>query len=299
MPRGLALVIAVCAAIAATAPGAAQEAGTRIAIVASFSILRDLVARVGGDRVEVTALVGPGGDTHTWTPAPGDVRRVGAARLLVVNGLGFEGSIDRLAAASGTPVVVASRGVAPRPLTGHAGDAAPANPDPHAWQSVAGAAVYVTNIRDGLAAADPAGRAVYEANATACAAQLASLDADIRRTLAAIPEGRRKAITTHDAFGYFGADYGIAFVAAQGVSTETQPSARDLAAIIRTIRSERIPALFFESAVDPRLIRRIAAETGARIGGTLFADTLAADGPAATYPGMMRHNAETLVEALR
>ena len=289
--------VATFAGAARTAP--APQPGDRVAVVASFSVLRDLVARVGGDRVDVTVLVGPGGDAHAYAPTPSGVRRVGAARLLVVNGLGFEGSIDRLAAAAGTAVVVASRGVVPRRLTG--GDRGRGDPDvdPHAWQSVAAAAIYVTNIRDGLLAADPAGRAVYEANAAGFAVELQRLDTDIRRTLAVIPEARRKVITTHDAFGYFGADYGVAFVAAQGVSSETEPSARDIAAIIRTVRSERIPALFFESTVDPRLIRRIAAETGARIGGTLFADTLAAEGPASTYPGMMRHNAVTLAEALQ
>jgi zinc/manganese transport system substrate-binding protein len=164
---------------------------------------------------------------------------------------------------------------------------------------VADAAIYVANIRDGLIAVDPAGRGLYETNATTYLAELARLDADIRNVLTGIPADRRKVITTHDAFGYFGAAYGIAFIAAQGVSSETEPSARDIAAIITTIRRDRIPALFFESTVDPRLIRRIAAETGAGIGGTLYADSLAADGAAATYAGMMRHNAVTLADALR
>lgn len=289
------------AAIMGAGLAAPAAAADRVAVVASFSVLGDLVARVGGDRVDVGVLVGPGGDVHAHVPTPADLRRIGAARLVVVNGLGFEGALDRLAAPAGTAVVVASRGVAPRrPASDLGGDlgGGEAGVDPHAWQSVAAAAVYVTNIRDGLIAVDPAGRTVYEANAAGLAAELTDLDADIRRILAAIPERRRKVITTHDAFGYFGRDYGIAFVAAQGVSSETEPSARDIAAIIVTIRREHIPALFFESAVDPRLIRRIAADTGARIGGTLFGDTLAAQGPASSYPGMMRHNAVTLARAL-
>jgi zinc/manganese transport system substrate-binding protein len=172
--------------------------------------------------------------------------------------------------------------------------------DPHAWQRIDNAEIYVANIRDGLIRADPEGRATYEANAAAYTEELARLDADVRRAVAMIPPARRKVITTHDAFGYFAADYGLAFIAAQGVSTEVQPSAKDIAAIIRTIRHQNIPALFFENAVDPRLVRRIAAETGARIGGTLFSDTLTGPaGPAPTYVDMMRHNIREIVEALK
>ena len=260
--------------------------------------MRDWVAIVGGDRVEVSALVGPGGDAHVYTPPPRDAKFVGAARLIVVNGLGFEGWMDRLVQASATraPVIVASAGVVPLPPPypppqageGRVGDRfgnRPAGIDPHAWQSVRNAEIYVSNIRDGLMRADPQGRGTYEANATAYIQELARLDAEIRRAVATIPPARRKVITTHDAFGYFAADYGIAFIAAQGVSTETEASARDIARIIRAIREQAIPALFFENAVDPRLIRRIAAETGVRIGGTLFSDALTAPpGPAAWQP---------------
>ncbi len=301
--------LAGSAARAQTRAGGDARTDGPIAVVASFSILRDLAARVGGDRVAVTALVRPGGDAHVYAPTPADARRVGEAALIVVNGLGFEGWMDRLvqASASKAPVVVASAGVAPR-FAGVRGEArAPAShvsdprlPDPHAWQSVRNAETYVANIRDGLIAADPAGRATYEANAAAYLDELARLDAGIRQAVAAIAPDRRKVITTHDAFEYFAADYGIVFIAAQGVSSETEPSARDVARIIRAVRAEHIPALFFESAVDPRLVRRIAAETGARIGGTLYADTLSdAAGPAATYIDMMRYNSRSLAEALR
>jgi zinc/manganese transport system substrate-binding protein len=269
--------------------------------------LRDFVANVGGDRVAVLALVGPCGDAHVYTPTPRDAKIVGAAGLIVVNGLGFEGWMDRLARASAprAPVIVASAGVVPLPAPpgggwgDNSGNAA-AGIDPHAWQSVRNAEIYVSNIRDGLIRADPQGSATYEANAAAYIGELARLDAEIRRAVATIRPARRKVITTHDAFGYFAADYGIAFVAAQGMSTETEASARDIARIIRAIREQNIPALFFESAVDPRLVRRIAAETGARIGGTLFSDALTAPaGPAATYVDMMRHNIREIVEALR
>jgi zinc/manganese transport system substrate-binding protein len=231
------------------------------------------------------------------------------------------------ASATRAPVIVASAGVVPlppphpalgarasRPHLEQAGETPalpgegrgdrfgnkPAGIDPHAWQSVRNAEIYVSNIRDGLTRADPRGRATYEANATAYIHELARLDAEIRRAVATIPPARRKVITTHDAFGYFAADYGIAFIAAQGVSTETEASARDIARIIRATREQNIPALFFENAVDPRLVRRIAAETGARIGGTLFSDALTAPpGPAATYVDMMRHNIREIADALR
>lgn len=327
-PKGLAarvtaarvatLVAAFLALAAAAAPARAQDPapepgdGDRLAVVASFSILGDLAARVGGERVAVASLVGRNGDAHVYAPSPADVRALRAARLVVINGLGLEGWMERLTRASATTarVVVASAGVVPRRAGGAAAgldpdafdpDALDPNAlDPHAWQSVRNAQVYVSNIRDGLILADPAGRQVYEANAAAYAQELAHLDADIRRAVAAIAPARRKVITTHDAFGYFGAEYGVAFIAAQGVSSEADPSARDLALIIRTIRAQHIPALFFEAAVDPRLVRGIAAETGARGGGTLYADTLSdAAGPAASYADMMRHNTRTIADALR
>jgi len=293
MRRGLpALVVAAVVALAANSSAPAQTAGTgdKLNVVASFSILHDWATIVGGDRVAVSALVGPAADAHVYVPTPRDAKFVGAARLIVVNGLGFEGWMDRLVQASATraPVIVASAGVVPAGI------------DPHAWQSVRNAEIYVSNIRDGLMRADPQGRVTYEANAAAYMQELARLDADIRRAVDTIPPARRKVITTHDAFGYFAADYGITFIAAQGVSTETEASARDIARIIRAIREQNIPALFFENAVDPRLVRRIAAETGVRIGGTLFSDALTAPpGPAATYVDMMRHNIREIVDALK
>jgi zinc/manganese transport system substrate-binding protein len=328
MRRDLAvLVVAAVAALATISGARAQTArsGDKLKVAASFSILCDFVAHVGGDRVEVSALVGPGADAHVYAPTPRDAKVVAAARLIVVNGLGFEGWMARLLQASATQalIVVASARVVPLPpsyLPPRAGEDkskyppplaaeggvggrfgnATAGVDPHAWQSVHNAEIYVSNIRDGLIRTDPEARAIYEANAAAYIEELTRLDADIRRAVATIQPARRKVIGTHEAFGYFAADYGITFIAAQGLSTETEPSARDVARIIRTIREENIPALFFENAVDPRLAKRIAAETGARIGGTLFADTLTGPaGPAATYMDMMRHNIRAIVEALK
>ncbi len=216
---------------------------------------------------------------------------------MVVNGLGFEGWIERLIKASGTKaaMVVAAKGIKPRKAEDDHGGA-----DPHAWQSVANAKIYVANIREGLSAADPAGKAVYQANATAYLAKLDALDAEVRAAIARISTERRKIITTHDAFGYFGAAYGVAFIAPVGVSTEAEVSAKDVAKIITQIRKQKIPAVFLENVTDDRLLKRIGAESGARVGGTLYSDALTEEkGAAPTYIDMMRHNVQQLVEALK
>jgi zinc/manganese transport system substrate-binding protein len=291
---------AVLALLCCGGPAAAQE---KIKVVASFSVLADLVRNVGGDRVEVGVLVGRNSNSHAFEPSPADSRRVADAKLVVVNGLGFEGWLDRLARAAGgkVPVVVASAGVQ---LRAGAADETRfgrdrAGVDPHAWQSVANARRYVANIRDALSKVDPAGKATYAANADAYLAKLDTLEQEIRSTLARIPADRRRAITSHDAFGYFADAYGIAFLAPEGLSTEAEPSARAVARIIGQIESARIGALFLENVIDPRLLQQIARETGARIGGTLYSDALTGpDGAAPTYLDMMRHNARTLAAAL-
>jgi len=277
------------------APAVAQE---KLKVVATFSILADFVKNVGGERVAVSALVGPNGDAHVYQPTPGDAKTLGDARVVVTNGLGFEGWINRLVKASGTkaPMIVATKGIKPRKAEddhGH-GDA-----DPHAWQSVANAKRYVENIRDALIAADPAAKDVYEANAAAYAAKLDALDAEVKAAIEKIPTDRRRIITTHDAFGYFAAAYGVTFVAPQGVSTEAEVSARDVARIITQIRKQKIPAVFLENVTDKRLLERIGAESGARIGGTLYSDALTDEkGVAPTYLEMMRHNVKQLAAAL-
>ena len=281
----------ICMMLAmAIAPVRGQE---RINIVASFSILGDLVKNVGGDRVNVTILVGPDGDVHVYTPAPADARKIADAKLLVINGLGLEGWLPRLLQSAGSkaPIVTATKGIAPLKLG--------SNADPHAWQSVANAKIYVANISDALVAADPAGAEVLRANAQAYLAKLDALDREVREAVANIPPGRRKVISTHDAFGYLAAAYGIEFIAPLGVSTESEASARDIAGIIREIRTKKIPAVFLENISDPRLIRRIAAETGARVGGTLYSDSLTSEkGDAPTYIELVRHNIKALTGAL-
>ncbi|HZP75131.1 MAG TPA: metal ABC transporter substrate-binding protein [Pseudolabrys sp.] len=273
------------------APASAQQ--PKLKVVATFSILADLARNVGGDRIEVTSLVGPNGDAHVYAPSPADARTLAAAQLIVENGLGFEGFMERLVKASGTkaPVVVASKGV--RPL--HDGNEI----DPHAWQSVANAKLYVVNIRDALKQVDPAGASVYDAQTRGYLAKLDALEGEVKATIAAIPPERRKIITTHDAFGYFAAAYGLKFIAPEGVATDSEASAKAIAAIITQVRVEKVPAIFLENIIDPRLMKIIAHETGARIGGTLFSDALsAANGPASTYIDMMQNNIRQFSAAL-
>jgi zinc/manganese transport system substrate-binding protein len=212
---------------------------------------------------------------------------------VIINGLGLEGWLPRLVQSSGgkAAIVTATNGIAPRKLGSDA--------DPHAWQSVVNTKIYVANIRDALIAADQGATPAYRANADAYLAKLDALDREVREAVAQIPEARRKVISTHDAFGYFADAYGIAFIAPQGVSTESEASARDIAAIITQIRTGKIPAVFLENISDPRLMRRISAETGARIGGTLVSDSLTDEkGDAPTYIDMVRHNIKALTSAL-
>jgi zinc/manganese transport system substrate-binding protein len=304
---GLALALAVLG-LAGRA-----EAAERLRAVATFSILGDLVRQVGGERVEVATLVGPDADAHGYSPAPGDGRILSRAEIVFVNGLGFEGWLDRLIRASGAkaPVIVAANGV--RTIAtrhDHAGDhghahageaeagAAP-HADPHAWQSIANAKVYVANLRDGLAKADPAHAEDYARNAAAYLAQLDALDGEVRAAIAAIPPEHRRVITTHDAFGYFGAAYGLRFIAPQGVANESEASPRSVARIIRQIRQEQVPAVFLETIADPRLMEQIARESGAKIGGRVYSDALSGpSGPAPTYLDMMRSNLREFSAAL-
>jgi zinc/manganese transport system substrate-binding protein len=281
----------VCLMLVAAAPP--LRAQDRLNVVASFSITGDFVGNVGGERVSVTTLVGPDGDVHVYMPAPADAKKIANAKLLVVNGLGLEGWLPRLLQASGgkAPITVATKGIAPLKRGSDA--------DPHAWQSVANAKIYVANIRDALVAADPADAEVFRKNAQTYLAKLDALDREVRAAVKQIPESRRKVISTHDAFGYFAAAYGIEFIAPLGGSTETEASARDIAGIITQIKTEKIPAVFLENISDPRLMRRIAAETGARVGGTLFSDSLTTEkGDAPTYIDMVRHNIKALTSAL-
>ena len=334
-------------ALSLAAPAIAQSERP-MPVVATFSILGDMVKRIGGEHVAVTTLVGPDGDTHVYQPTPADARAVSEATILVVNGLQFEGWLDRLIDASDFDGmrVVATDGIEPIAFdddhdddgshddhaeeAGHddhhdheehaeAGthdhdddheDEAHAEGDdhdhhhhgafdPHGWQSLGNAAAYIDNITAALAQADPANAVDFHRNRATYGAEIEALDAEIHEIVAALPADRRTVVTSHDAFQYFGRDYGLTFLAPQGLSTESEASAQDVARLIERIRDEGISAVFLENITDGRLLEQIANETGATIGGTLYPGALSGpDGPAPTYLDMMRHNATTLAQAL-
>ncbi|MDN2581165.1 zinc ABC transporter substrate-binding protein AztC [Aquibium sp. ELW1220] len=320
--------------------GAAAEP---LKVVASFSIIGDLARNVGGDRIELTTLVGPNGDAHVYEPRPADAAAVARADVVLINGLHFEGFLSRLTEASGkdVPVVELTRGVTPIAMDedghhhedgdgeeakaddhghdhaegedDHAKEAADGHDhdeaghgheheggvDPHAFQSVPNVTIYVRNIADAFCDHDPAGCDGYRQNAATYTARLDALDAEIRAIIGSIPQDKRRVITSHDAFGYFAATYGITFLAPEGISTEAEASATDVAALIRQIREDKASAVFVENITNTRLIEQIASETKLTIGGTLYSDALSdADGPAGTYIDLMRHNAETIAGAI-
>ena len=303
--RILGCFLALCLAGSATEAGA----GNKIKVVASFSILGDMVQNVGGDRVEVTTLVGPNGDAHVYQPTPAAAKAVGGANLVVVNGLGFEGWMDRLIRTSGYkgPVVVATKGIKTREMTkgeeeqhehGHA--KREHNIDPHAWQALSNALFYVDNIAQGLGAVDPESAAAYQANAAAYEARLIDLDHWVKTEFAAIPQAKRRMITSHDALGYLGDAYGITIISPMGFSTESEASAGDIAKLIRQIRQEKITAVFVENVTDPRLMQQVAKESGAALGGELYSDALSKPGEAApTYIDMFKNNVTKIVAAMR
>lgn len=332
-------------ALALAGPALAQD---RLSVVASFSILGDIVAQVGGDRVEVATLVGPESDAHVYQPSPQDARAVTAAALVVVNGLGFEGWIARLieassyqgplvVAADGIVAIAAQEGAEKDDHAGHDAHAEHKHPehahddhahddhaqddhahdhdthgdhedhaghdhgdfDPHAWQDPRNVMTYARNIAAGLELADPAGAETYRANLAAYLSEVADLDAEIRAQIATIPPENRQIVTSHDSFGYFARAYGLTFVSPQGMSTEAEASARDVAALIRQIKDQGIKAVFVENVADTRLLEQITRETGAVIGGSLYSDALSMPvGPAPTYTAMMRHNVQQLVSVL-
>lgn len=333
-----ALLRALLASAVLLATSGLTAAADRLSVIASFSILEDFAREVGGERVRITTLVGPDGDAHVYEPKPADAAAVAAADVVLVNGLQFEGFLQRLIEASGTEaeIVEVSKGAELLPAVGghvasehdaagrsraqpgaaeaqgevehgetlHAGahhrhtevgEPQHGATDPHAWQAVPNAVVYVRNIAEAFCTADLEGCDAYEANAAAYETKLEALDAEIKAAVAAIPPERRVIITSHDAFGYFEHGYGIDFIAPEGVSTESEASAADIAALIRQVREDNAAAIFVESITDRRLIEQIASETGLKVGGELYSDALSdANGPAATYIDMMRHNIGTI-----
>jgi zinc/manganese transport system substrate-binding protein len=289
---------------AAFSLGALPAAAEPLKVVASFSIIGDFAKNVGGDRIALTTLVGPNGDAHVYEPKPADAVVMSDADVVLVNGLHFEGFLQRLVEASATKatVVELTKGVEPLVATEeeheHEGEAVAQEEghdhgafDPHAFQSIANAKIYVKNIADAFCTADAAGCDAYKANAEAYTGKLDALETEVKDTVAAIPADKRTIITSHDAFGYFQHEYGITFLAPEGISTEAEASAADVARLIEQIRHDKASAIFVENITNQRLIEQIAGETGLKIGGTLYSDALSdADGPAATYIDMMRNN---------
>jgi zinc/manganese transport system substrate-binding protein len=290
------------------------SAKDKLTVVTSFSILKDMIAQVGGDRVAVKALVNSDGDAHTFSPKPSDVKLLGMADVFVTNGLGFENWADKLAKSAKFKgmSIIASTGVATLPAAegddddhghhAHSDDQhghQHGDNDPHAWQNLENGIIYVANIRDGLIAADAEHAEEYKANAARYTEKLKQLDAWVKAEIGKVPDNKRKVITTHDAFRYFGNAYGVRFLAPEGISTESQPSAKNVARIVDQIRKEHITALFFENIADKRLIEQLRRDGGATIGGTIYSDALSADaGPAASYEAMFRHNVSQLVPAM-
>ena len=302
--------------LAASIAGAALLSGASFAaepvpVVASFSILGDLVRVVGGERVSVITLVGPDEDAHVFEPKPTDAKTLVQSRLLIVNGLGFEPWAQKLAKSAGYKgeTVVASRGVKPLVMAeedahgekghkdkGHHHDEA----DPHAWQNPHNVVLYTRNIAAALAKVDPAGATAYQTNANAYVKELQALDTWAKAQFAAIPADKRKAITSHDAFGYLAAQYQIKFLAPQGVSTDAEPSAREVAQLIRQIQRERIKTVFVENMSNPKLLAQLGKDAGVTVGPALFVDALsAAGGPADSYLKLMRHNVTQLAAGMR
>ena len=333
--RTLLTSASVLATLALTLP-TTTWAKEPIPVVATFSILGDMVERIGGEHIVVTTLVGPDGDAHVYQPTPQAARAVAEADLMFVNGLDFEGWLERLAqaAAFDGALVVATDGIEALTFDEHGDEHGDHDEhkddhddhedkdhkddydkhegehddhaghdhgafDPHAWQSLTHAVTYVDNITAGLAKADPENAADYYANRATYVAEIEALNVDVTAIMAGLPEEKRTVVTSHDAFGYFAHAYGFNFEAPQGLSTESEVSAADVAELIEQIRAVGISAVFVEAIADNRLLQQIASETGATIGGTLYSDALSdSNGPASTYLDMMRHNAETLSKAL-
>jgi zinc/manganese transport system substrate-binding protein len=305
------LLLSLLPALAMPSTLRAQEP---LRVVASFSILGDMIRQVAGDRIALRTVAGPNVDAHSFQPRPSDAEALRGAALAVRNGLGFDGWFDRMVRSANWRgrMVTTTEGLTPLRMAAHSHGHGHSHggrqqqgqprtvPDPHAWQDLRLGIRYVQAIAAALGAADAANATVYAAAAEAYIGRLTELDAWVRAQVAAVPEARRVVVTSHDAFGYFGAAYGIRFLAPQGVSTEAEPSAAEVARLIRQIRSERITAVFMENMGNPATLQRLAQEAGVRVGGRLYADALSApDGVAANYEAMFRHNVALLVPAMR
>ncbi|MES0208998.1 zinc ABC transporter substrate-binding protein AztC [Mesorhizobium sp. M0028] len=284
--------------ITLTAFGASSAFAGPLKVVASFTIIGDFAKNVGGDRIDLTTIVGPNGDAHVYEPSPADAVAMAKADIVLVNGLHFEGFLQRLVDASATKATVAvlTKGVTPinfKPEFAEADAHADGETatDPHAFQSIANAKIYVKNIADAFCTADAAGCDSYKANAAAYTQKLDALEGEVQAAIQSIPQEKRVVITSHDAFGYFEQAYGLTFLAPEGVSTESEPSAADVGKLVSQVKQDKAAAIFVENITNPRLIEQIASETGIKVGGTLYSDALSQpDGPASTYIDLMHNN---------
>jgi zinc/manganese transport system substrate-binding protein len=286
----ISLLLLWCSQAVAAAP---------LRIVVSFSILDDIVRRIGGGDVAVASLIGPDSDAHVFEPSPDQARFLARAQLLVVNGLGFESWLARLtqSAQFGGPVVIASDGIVPIKATG--GREVQAVPDPHAWQDPRNTIVYAGNIAQALGAIDPAHADAYRQRLQEYQAELQALDKRVRDELAVIPDDKRRVIASHDAFAYYGKAYDVTFLAAEGINTDSEPTAKTVAGLVQQIRREGIRALFLENIGDPRLVEEIAQDAGTTPGPPLYSDALSKpDGPAPTYVRMIEYNTLVLKQGM-
>jgi zinc/manganese transport system substrate-binding protein len=277
------------------------SAAEKLKIVASFSVLGDMVRQIAGSHADVTTLVGPNGDAHTFEPSPSDAKTIADADLVFINGLGLERWMEGLARSAGYkgPLAIASEGVKTRTMVEEEEGNNQTVTDPHAWQDLENGVIYVNNIVAALTKADPADEADYKFAGDAFAATLKALDANVRKQISTVPPAKRRVITSHDAFGYFGAAYGVKFLAPEGLSTESEASAGDIAKLIAQIKREGIKALFVENVADPRMIEMIGKETGVKLGGALYSDALSPpDGPAPHYVDMFKNNVPKLIAGM-
>jgi len=273
--------------------GAVPASAETMNVVASFSILGDMIEQVVGDHATVTTIVGPDADAHVYQPSVADAKAVASADVIFVNGMGFETWSDTLIAESGTKgdVFVATEGVSAVLVDGEV--------DPHAWNALTNGVVYVENIAAAMSEAMPSHAADFKANAASYIAELETLHSQTLERLSSLPEDRRTVVTAHDAFGYLADAYGMNFIAPVGIDTEAEPSAKELASLITQIRDEGVAALFVENITSPALVKQIAEETGLEIGGQLYSDALSErGGPATSYLAMFEHNLGQLLAAL-
>lgn len=275
-----------------------------VPVVASFSILGDVAKQVGGERVSVQNLVGPNQDSHAYHITSGDIKKIRDAKLVLLNGLGFEGSdVQRAVKQSKVPYAEAAAGInaLKAPEGGHAHDHGHSHGEfePHVWTDPVLMQTYAKNVADALIKADPQGKAYYRQRLDTYQNELKKLHAETQKSFAAIAQDKRKVLTGHDAFAYMGKRYNIRFIAPQGMNTTAEPSAKQVAAIIRQIKREGIKAVFAENIKDTRMIDRIAKETGVKPSGRLYSDALGSGAPAGTYINMYRYNVRALSGAMK